>query len=86
MTVAVAVGVYLVVHALGVYLLRASGTWRVLFAPALELGPDKTPDPLQVAPRGWIENHSFWDLASPEAAPTDDDEQVFWGGRKRDVG
>ena len=87
MTVGVAIGVYIVVHAIGVYLLRASGTWHVLFAPVLALSPDKTPDPLQVAPRGWIENHSFWDLASPpEETHSEDAEQVFWGANKRDAG
>ena len=85
MTVAVAVGVYVAVHAIGLYLLRASGTWRVLFARVLNLSPDKTPDPLQAAPRGWIENHAFWDLPSPESVSSADDEQVFWGGRKRNV-
>lgn len=86
MTVQVAVGVYLVVHVVGVYLLRASGTWRVLFAPVLHLSPDKTPDPLRVSPRGWIENHSFWDFGAGDEADPGDTEQVFWGSPSRRVG
>lgn len=89
MTVQIAVGVYLVVHLVGVYLLRASGTWRVLFAPMLNLAPDKTPDPLRVAPRGWIENHSFWDLGSEsddEVHEPGDADQDFWSRRQRRVG
>ncbi len=88
MSVQLAVGVYLAVHALGLYLLRASGTWRVLFAPMLPLAPDKTPDPLKVAPRGWIENHSFWDLPTQtdDDETPEDEEQVFWGGHQRKTG
>lgn len=89
MSVQIALGVYLVVHALGVYMLRASGTWQVLFAGDLALQPDKTPDPLRVAPRGWIENHTFWDdfETEVEAPAQADPERVFWGsGRERDVG
>ena len=85
MTVQVAVGVYAVVHVLSVLLLRSSGTWRVLFAPFLDLRPDRTPDPLRQAPRGWIENHSFWDMAE-EPAETEDDEVAFWGQHRRTAG
>ena len=85
MTVQVAVGVYAVVNVLSMVLLRSSGVWRVLFAPFLDLAPDRTPDPLRQAPRGWIENHSFWDLTEqPDAA--EDDEVAFWGQRRRSVG
>ena len=85
MSVAVAVGAYCAVHALGVYLLRASDTWKVLFSRSIDLTPDKTSDPLRAAPRGWIENHSFWDLANAKPESTDD-EQIFWGNHKRKVG
>lgn len=85
MTVQLAVGVFGVVSVLSMFLLRASGTWRVLFAPFLDLRPDRTPDPLRQAPRGWIENHSFWELGddTPEA---EDDEVAFWGERRRQAG
>ena len=88
MSIQVAVGAYLVVHVLSVYLLRASGVWRVLFAPFLDLAPDRTPDPLRQAPRGWIENHAFWDFGdeADEADETEDAEVVFWGVRRRNVG
>ncbi len=86
MTVQVAVGVYAVVNVLSVVLLRSSGTWRVLFAPFLDLRPDRTPDPLRQAPRGWIENHSFWDMADDEPDEVDDDEVAFWGQRRRTAG
>ncbi len=87
MSIEVAIGVYLAVHVLSAYLLRASGVWKILFGPVLDLLPDRTPDPLRVAPRGWIENHAFWDLASDddndEAA---DEEAIFWGIRHAKVG
>lgn len=85
MSFELAAGVYVLVHLMGVYLLRASGTWRVLFTPVFDLAPDKTPDPLRVAPRGWIENHSFWDMV-PDEAEDQTEEQVFWGGRQRKTG
>ncbi len=88
MTVQLAVGVFVVVHALSVYLLRASGTWTVLFARILDLRPDMTPDPLRAAPRGWIENHSFWDLPDPrDDSPEEEDAEIlFWGDRQRRTG
>lgn len=87
MTVEVAVGVFVIVHALSVYLLRASGVWKILFARVWNLAPDAAPDPLRVAPRGWIENHSFWDLAEDEAESQEDDaELIFWGSRQRRAG
>jgi hypothetical protein len=86
MTVQLAVGVFVVVHALSVYLLRASGVWRLLFARVFDLRPEATPDPLRAAPRGWIENHSFWDLAEPPADEADDAEIIFWGSRTKRVG
>jgi hypothetical protein len=85
MTAQVAVGVFVVVHALSVYLLRASGTWSVLFAQVFDLRPDMTPDPLRAAPRGWIENHSFWDLPD-EREDTEDAEILFWGDRRSRTG
>ena len=57
----------------------------MLFAPFLDLRPDRTPDPLRQAPRGWIENHSFWDLGD-DVEETEDDEVAFWGERRRHAG
>ena len=85
MSVELAVGVFGVVSVLSMLLLRASGTWRVLFAPFLDLRPDRTPDPLRQAPRGWIENHSFWTL-DDDVDDTEDDEVAFWGERRRHAG
>ena len=85
MSMQVAVGAYLVVHLLSVYLLRASGVWRLLFAPFLDLSPDRSLDPLRQAPRGWIENHSFWDLAEDPDEP-EDAEVAFWGQPRRKTG
>lgn len=85
MTVQMAVGVFGVVSVLSMFLLRASGTWTVLFAPFLDLRPDRTPDPLRQAPRGWIENHSFWDLADDDSE-AEDAEVAFWGERRRQAG
>lgn len=86
MTAQLAVGVFCVVHALSVYLLRASGAWRVLFSRVFDLAPDQTPDPLRVAPRGWIENHSFWELSEDEADDAPDAEVAFWGQRRSRAG
>jgi len=86
MSIQIAVGVYLVVHVLSAYLLRASGVWQIVFGPSLDLLPDRTPDPLRVAPRGWIENHVFWDLTpdKPDTIDEDEDEEViFWGSRRK---
>lgn len=85
MTVQLAVGVFGVVSVLSMFLLRASGTWRVLFAPFLDLRPDRTPDPLRQSPRGWIENHLFWELGD-DAPEAEDDEVAFWGERRRQAG
>ncbi|MGI9624620.1 MAG: hypothetical protein ACR2PK_17440 [Acidimicrobiales bacterium] len=85
MSLQVAVGTYVVVHAMSVYLLRASGVWAILFGPILSLTPEKTHDPLRQAPRGWIENHAFWDLAE-EAPPEADAEVAFWGNREAQAG
>lgn len=87
MTAQLAVGVFAVVHALSVYLLRASGAWQVLFTPVQDLRPDRTPDPLRAAPRGWIENHSFWDLSEDDTEDEDTDaEVIFWGQRRSRTG
>ena len=60
---------------------------RNLFAPFLDLAPDRTPDPLRQAPRGWIENHSFWDLDDMRVVEeVEDDEVAFWGERRHQAG
>lgn len=84
MSLQVAVGAYVVVHAMSVYLLRASGVWAILFGPVLNLMPEKSHDPLRQAPRGWIENHEFWELAE-EAPPAADAEVAFWGDRQTEA-
>ena len=86
MTAQLAVGVFCVVHVLSAYLLRASGVWQVLFARVFDLRPDQTPDPLRVAPRGWIENHSFWELTEDDADDDTDAEVAFWGARRSRAG
>lgn len=74
MSIWIAGTVWCAVHVFSLYVLRASNTWNVLFAPVPRLA-ERTPDPLAASPRGWIENHEFWDL--DHQAPADDDE--FWG-------
>ncbi len=49
-----------VILVFSVSILRASGVWRLIFAPR-NLQPKETFDPLVAAPTGWIENHVFWD-------------------------
>ena len=81
MSIWVACAVFGAVHLFSVYVLRTSGTWAVLFAPALRLA-ERTPDPLAASPRGWIENHEFWELTDPEEPA---DETAFWGRTARDA-
>ena len=78
MTIWVACAVYGAVHLFSVYVLRSSGTWAVLFAPALRLS-ERTPDPLAESPRGWIENHEFWELTDHENPADENPESAFWG-------
>lgn len=75
--VGVIVGVYAVVHALAVYLLRASGALEDLLRRDIVIDLSADPDPLAAAPQGWIENHEFWKL---EVADFDGEEESgFWG-------
>ena len=86
MTIWIAISVYAVVHLFGAYVLRASGTWAVLFAPAMRLAVPG-PDPLASSPRGWIENHEFWDLADEtETVEEQVDDDPFWGRRSGTAG
>jgi hypothetical protein len=79
MTIWIACAVFGAVHVFSVYVLRSSGTWAVLFAPALQLA-ERDPDPLTESPRGWIENHEFWELSESEAPAHETPETAFWGG------
>lgn len=74
-----AFGVYLAVHGFGWSLLRSSGTWQVLFAADLRLDAAADPDPLAAAPRGWIENHTFWELEDEHGDADGDMAEAFWG-------
>ena len=67
MTLGLAVGVYVVVHIVGVYMLAVSGTWRDLFgrAPKAMLSSDEAA-PLAGAPEDWLANHEFWELTKVE--------------------
>jgi hypothetical protein len=85
----VAMAVFFVVSVFATYILRASGTWAILFAPKVVLEGESDHNPLASSPRGWIENHAFWDLV--DDTDTDDAdldaEQEFWGAEAaRDVG
>lgn len=85
MTLGIAVGAYLVVHLLGVYLLRASGVGQDLFGRFRNV-PD-LPEPKQLAEfTAFVESHSFWEAEEDEAF-TDIDEfelqAVFWNERRR---
>ncbi|MCB0996712.1 MAG: hypothetical protein KDB21_16575 [Acidimicrobiales bacterium] len=78
MMVGLVVGVYVVVHALALYLLRASGALDDLVRRDIVIDLTADPDPLAAAPHGWIENHEFWKLEQPEFDAVDD-ESAFWG-------
>ena len=54
-----------VILVFSVSILRASGVWRLIFAPR-NLQPKETFDPLVAAPTGCIENHVFWDNGEGE--------------------
>lgn len=85
MTLGIVVGAYLVVHLLGVYLLRASGVASDLFGRFRNV-PD-LPEPRQMSEfTAFVETHSFWDTVD-EGTIEDVDEfelhAVFWNERKR---
>jgi hypothetical protein len=80
MSVWSAIVVYTTVHALGLYLLRASGTWDVIFAPRRPDNGSPVADPLRSSPTGWIENHEFWDLDDEAGErPARSLGEAFWG-------
>lgn len=87
MSPSIAIAVFVVVHVLCGYLLRASGTWRVLFGPTLDLPVDRSVDPLTAGGRDWIDNHEFWELAADDSGTEAlDDEVAFWGERHIEAG
>ena len=67
MSLGLAVGVYVVVHLVGVYMLVVSRTWRDLFrrAPDLVQSSDGS-EVLAGAPEEWLANHEFWELTQVE--------------------
>ena len=85
MTIGIAVGAYLVVHLLGVYLLRASGVGQDLFGRFRNV-PD-LPEPKQLSEfTAFVETHSFWDSEEGDALDGYDEFEihaVFWNERKR---
>ena len=85
MTLGIVVGAYLVVHLLGVYLLRASGVAQDLFGRFRNV-PD-LPEPKQHSEfTAFVESHSFWDTADDEAFDDIDEfelQAVFWNERHR---
>ena len=67
MTLGLAVGVYVVVHLVGVYMLVVSRTWRDLFGRAPEaLERSEGSEVLAGAPEEWLANHEFWELTQVE--------------------
>ena len=85
MTIGIAVGAYLVVHLLGVYLLRASGVAQDLFGRFRNV-PD-LPEPRQLAEyTAFVETHSFWDAGDDDPLEAIDEfelQDVFWSRRRR---
>ena len=85
MTLGIAVGAYLVVHLLGVYLLRASGVGQDLFGRFRNV-PD-LPEPKQLSEfTAFVESHSFWDSEDEVVLDEFDEfeiEAVFWSRRRR---
>ena len=85
MTLGIAVGAFLVVHLLGVYLLRASGVAQDLSGRFRNV-PD-LPAPQQWAEyTKFVETHSFWDSEGEEVPDSIDEfelQAVFWNERPR---
>ena len=85
MTLGIALGAYLVVHLLGVYLLRASGVGQDLFGRFRNV-PD-LPEPKQLSEyTAFVETHYFWDTEDGQAFDEIDEfeiEAVFWSRRRR---
>ncbi len=85
MTLGIAVGAYLVVHLLGVYLLRASGVGQDLFGRFRNV-PD-LPEPKQLSEfTAFVESHSFWDTSDDDGLDDIDEfelQAVFWNERRR---
>ncbi|WP_419917924.1 hypothetical protein [Candidatus Poriferisocius sp.] len=85
MTIGIAVGAYLVVHLLGVYLLRASGVATDLFGRFRNV-PD-LPEPRELADyTAFVETHSFWDTGENDTLDDYDEFElhaVFWNEKKR---
>ena len=87
MTLGIALGAYLVVHLLGVYLMRASGVGQDLFGRFRNV-PD-LPEPRQLAEyTAFVESHSFWDAEGEVVLDEVDEfeiEAVFWSRRRRKI-
>ncbi len=87
MTLGIAVGAFLVVHLLGVYLLRASGVSTDLFGRFRNV-PD-LPEPKPLAEyTAFVETHSFWDTEEEEGLDEFDDfelQAVFWSRKGRKI-
>ena len=86
MSVGIAFGVFLVVHVLVGYLLRASGVWSDMFGRLRDV-PYLADDPeLAERPGEWIDNHEFWALSADSVAGDEAeveadaaiDEDAFW--------
>jgi len=88
MPIWIAFVVFAAVHLLSLYLLRASGTWELLFGEHVETRSGAEADPLLDADGDWIDNHSFWTLdADPDEGPADaDDATAFWGTGHSEAG
>ena len=89
MSVWVALAVFAMVFLFSIFVLRVSGAWMMVFSDGPQVSAERQVNPLASSPRGWIENHEFWDLVDETNAGDDelDAEQAFWGSESnRDVG
>ena len=87
MTLGIVVGAYLVVHLLGVYLLRASGVAQDLFGRFRNV-PD-LPEPRHLSEySAFVESHTFWGAEDEESLNDIDEfefEAVFWSRKRRKI-
>ncbi len=86
MPIWIAFVVFAAVQLLSLYLLRASGTWQLLFGEMADVARAPTPDPLQDSDRDWIDNHEFWELHPDIDGELADEAAAFWGTGHSEAG
>ena len=66
MSLWIALAVFATVILFSIFVLRTSGAWVLLFSNGLRVSAERHVNPLASSPRGWIENHEFWEITKLE--------------------